>query len=134
MNRHENFKQMFYLLRLLFSLHCPQTVFLFLTRDRSSLKDAGSIPCFNTLMECYSINVWRVSLWSVHTENHDHSTLISFPYVAIQSPSLCLFQILWRSQTLLLLFQLPWIPPARQPIGGNNKLSCFKPLTTLSPN
>ena len=73
----------------------------------------------------------------------DHSALISFlsysalemsPYVAIQSPSLCLFQILWRPQALLLLFQLPWIPPARQLIGGNNKLSSFKPLTNLSPN
>lgn len=72
----------------------------------------------------------------------DHSALISFlsysalemsPYVAIQSPSLCLFQILWRPQALLLLFQLPWIPPARQLIGGNNKLRSSKPLTNLSP-
>lgn len=73
----------------------------------------------------------------------DHATLISSrsysalemsPYVAIQSPSLCLFQILWRPQALLLLFQLPWIPPARQLIGGNNKLSSFKPLTNVTPN
>lgn len=77
------------------------------------------------------------------TENRDHSSLIFFlsyfilemsPCVAIQSPSLCLFQILWRSQTLLLLFQLPWIPLARQLIGGNNKLTSFKPLTNLSQN
>lgn len=73
----------------------------------------------------------------------DHSTLISFlsysavemsPYVGIQSPSLCLFQILRRPQALLLLFQLPWIPLARQLIGGNSKLGSFKPLTNLSPN
>lgn len=44
------------------------------------------------------------------------------------------FQILWRAQTLLLLLQLLWIPPARQLIGSNNKLCCFKPLTNMPPN
>lgn len=63
-----------------------------------------------------------------------HIGLEMSPYVAIQSPSLCLFQILWRPQALLLLFLLPWIPPARQLIGGNNKLSSFKPLTNVTPN
>lgn len=52
-------------------------------------------------------------------------------YMEIQSPSLCLFQILWRPQTLLLLFQLPWIPLLRQLIGGNNKLYSIKAPTKI---
>lgn len=84
-----------------------------------------------------------IFLQIVHTENHNQSTLISFlsysvlqmsSYVAAHSPSLCVFQILWRPQTLLLLLLLPWIPPARQLIGSNNKLCSFNPLINVSPN
>lgn len=60
-----------------------------------------------------------------------YSALEMSAYMEIQSPSLCLFQILWRPQTLLLLFQLPWIPLLRQLIGGNNKFYSIKPPTKI---
>lgn len=101
--------------------------------------------CGVPLERSYILLSWAecLPLFGLLTSVCDHSALISLlsysavetnPYAAIQSPSLCLFWILWRPQALLLLFQLPWIPQARQLIGRNNKLSSFKPLTNLSPN
>lgn len=50
----------------------------------------------------------------------------------IHGPPRRLSQILWRPQALLLLFQLLWIPLARQLIGGNNKLGSLQPLANTS--
>lgn len=50
----------------------------------------------------------------------------------IHGPPRRLSQILRRPQALLLLFQLLWIPLARQLIGGNNKLGSLQPLANAS--
>lgn len=50
----------------------------------------------------------------------------------IHGPPRRLSQILRRPQALLLLFQLLWIPLARQLIGGNNKLGSLQPLANTS--
>lgn len=51
----------------------------------------------------------------------------------IHGPPRRLSQILRRPQALLLLFQLLWIPLARQLIGGNNKLGSLQPLANMPP-
>lgn len=96
--------------------------------ERSHICICGLRACL-----CFGLFTQKTPTTPLWISFLSYSVLEMSTYVATQSPSLCFFQILWRPQTLLLLFQLPWIPPARQLIGDNNKLGSFEPLTNLSP-
>lgn len=92
------------------------SVYLSLARSRRKKKQTISAA---TTALWYPL----LSHWAVETS----------PYLGIHGPPRRLSQILRRPQALLLLFQLLWIPLARQLIGGNNKLGSLQPLTNMSP-
>lgn len=92
------------------------SVYLSLARSRRKKKTISAVTT--------ALSYPLLSHWAVETS----------PYVGTHGPPWRLSQILRRPQALLLLFQLLWIPLARQLIGGNNKLGSLQPLTNMSPS